>query len=85
MSDRVLIAAPGQLNPVIDASEIDVRPGLRGRAREGLITLAGGFGHHREPVRLLHDSHGRPSEFWMSGTKLLPQDKLAREMAARYR
>jgi D-alanyl-D-alanine carboxypeptidase len=69
---------------VIDASEIDVRPGLRGRARE-TDHLAGGFGHHREPVRLLHDSHGRPSEFWMSGTKLLPQDKLAREMAARYR
>lgn len=85
MADRVLIAAPGQLNPVIDASEVEVRTGLRGRAREGLITLAGGFGNHREPVRLLHDSRGRPSEFWMSGTKLLPQDKLAREMAARYR
>ena len=85
MADRVLIATPGLLNPLQDASEIEVRPGTRGRTREGRITLAGGFGNHGEPVRLLRDGHGRPSEFWLSGTRLLPQEKLAREMAARYR
>ena len=85
MADRVLIAAPGLLNPMLDASEIALRPGVRGGTREGLIALAGSFGNHGEPARLMRDGDGRPSEFWLSGTRLLPQDTLMQEMAARYR
>lgn len=76
---KVLLASPALTNPVLDAAELAVAP--RGLGR---IALAGGFGSHGEPVRLVRDARGRASEFWLGGNKLLPEARIKRELAARY-
>ena len=84
MNGKVLVANPSLQNPLLDASEIE--PLGRGRhgTERGRIKLATGLGNHGEPVRIEHDDHGRPSEFWMAGMKLLPEGKAARELTTRY-
>ncbi len=84
MRDKVLIANPLLTNPVQDASEIAVSGRTRDGACTGKVALAGGFANHGEPVRMVVDSNGKPRELWLSGSKLLPQPKIERELAARY-
>ena len=52
--------------------------------REGRIAVAGGYGSHGEPVRCVRRKSGKIAELWLSATRLVPEDKLAAEMAARY-
>lgn len=84
MRDKVLVANPLLANPVQDASEIEVSGRIRDRATLGRIALAGGFANHGEPVRLVFDGRGKAKEFWLSGSKLLPQARIERELVARY-
>ena len=49
------------------------------------FVLAGGFASHGEPARLLRDTRGQAKEFWLGGTKLLPEAKAAKELSAKYR
>src|SRR3546814_2442222 len=57
MRDHVLIAAPGKINPLQDAGEIEVTaPG------EGRIRLAGGFANHGEGARLHRGADGAVAE-----------------------
>ena len=63
--NRVLIAAPGFLNPVMDAAEIEVTG-----PNDGRVALAAGYDGHGEPVRLVRDETGTPIEFWNSGRPL---------------
>ena len=56
--NRVLIAAPAFLNPVMDAAEIEVTS-----PNEGRVALAAGYDSHGEPVRLVRDETGKPIEF----------------------
>lgn len=79
MGNKVLVAMPGLMNPVLDASELAVADRDRGR-----IALAGGFASHGEPVRRVRDGRGHVVEFWLAGGKLLPEAKLAREMDGKY-
>jgi len=79
VGDRVFVATPAFLNPLMDASELAVT----GRGR-GRIALAGGFASHAEPARLVRGGRGRVTELWLGGVRLLPEAKVAREMAARY-
>ena len=93
---RVLVVNPGQADPFLDASEIVVgqsrRPRRSGNGRgvdegstvHGRIVQATGFAGHGEPVRLVHDARGRPTEFWLAGGKLLAEARVARELTARY-
>jgi D-alanyl-D-alanine carboxypeptidase len=83
-NDRVLVANPLLTNPVQDASEIEVSGSLRNGVAHGRVALAGGFANHGEPVRLVFDGRGRAREFWLSGSKLLPQAKIERELYTRY-
>lgn len=84
VGDRVLVAQPALINPLLDASEVVVtRSGPRGAT--GRIALAGGFANHGEPARLERDGRGRASALWLGGTKLLPEAKVAAEMVKRYR
>jgi CubicO group peptidase (beta-lactamase class C family) len=76
---KVLVALPGQLDPVLDASEIAVT----GRDT-GDIVLAGGFASHGEKVRCVRDGRGRVSELWLAGGRLVSESKLAKEMERRY-
>jgi len=77
--DKVLVALPALLNPVLDATELAITGRDTGR-----IALAGGFASHREPVRRVRNKRGEAAELWLAGTKLLPEAALAREMEVRY-
>lgn len=65
---RVLLATPGLVNPVLDASEVEVEAPDRGRVVQG-----GGFAHHGEPVRLERDARGRILRLWHGGMPLQPE------------
>jgi len=79
MGEKVLVALPGMVNPLLDASEIK----LTGRDT-GTIALAGGYASHGENVRRVRSASGKVTELWMSGTKLLGEAKVAAEMQKRY-
>jgi len=79
VGDKVLVGNPALMHPFLDASEIEVT----GRDR-GQISLAGGFAVHGEPVRRMRGRSGKAAELWLAGLKLVPEAKLAKEMAARY-
>jgi CubicO group peptidase (beta-lactamase class C family) len=78
--DRVLMAAPAQADPLMDAAEIEVGSGDAGR-----IALAPGFGSHGEPVRLLRDAAGAAAGIEMGGLPLLPEADVVRTMCARWK
>jgi D-alanyl-D-alanine carboxypeptidase len=61
---RVLLANPGLTNPVLGASEFEVR------GDSGTVALGGGFANHGEPVRLERDAQGRPLHLWHGGMRL---------------
>jgi CubicO group peptidase (beta-lactamase class C family) len=77
--DKVLVALPALLNPVMDASEVAVSGRDKGR-----IALAGGFASHGEKVRRVRNKRGKVAELWLAGTKLVPEAALAREMEEHY-
>jgi CubicO group peptidase (beta-lactamase class C family) len=79
VGDKVLVASPALLNPVLDASELKIT----GRD-SGDIALAGSFANHGEKVRRVRDGRGKVSEFWLAGGKLVSERKLAAEMERRY-
>jgi CubicO group peptidase (beta-lactamase class C family) len=76
---NVLAANPALLNPFLDASLLAVNGRDRGR-----IALAPGFAAHGEPVRRERDARGKVTALWLAGAKLLPEAKIARELAQRY-
>jgi hypothetical protein len=79
MGNKVLLAGPGFINPLFDASEIEIT----GR-NSGRIVLANGYGSHGEPVRCVRAKSGRLTEVWLAATRLLPAARVAREIEARY-
>jgi CubicO group peptidase (beta-lactamase class C family) len=79
MSNKVMVATPSLLNPFLDASEITVTARDKGK-----ITLATGGGSHGQSVRRLRDKDGEVVEFWLAGSKLLPEVEVAREIRERY-
>ncbi len=82
--DKVLVANPSLANPVLDATELAISPRTRAGLAHGHIALAGGYGSHGEPVRLLRDANGRAVELWLAGTRYQPQAKVARELVRKY-
>lgn len=79
MGEKVLVAVPGLGTPFANAVELEITD-----RHEGRIALAGAFGSHGEKVRCVRTSSGKITELWLSATKLVPEDELAREMEARY-
>jgi CubicO group peptidase (beta-lactamase class C family) len=77
--NRVLIAVPGFLNPVMDATEIEVTGPDTGR-----VALAAGYANHGEPVHLVRDETGAPIEYWAQGVRYAPESVVAREMRDLY-
>ena len=82
--DKVLVANPSLANPLLDATELAISPRTRAGVEHGHIALAGGYGSHGEPVRLLRDANGRVVELWLAGTRYQPQAKVARELVRKY-
>ncbi len=78
--DRVLLASPGQLNPLADAGIVKVL----GRDR-GQIESDGGFGNHGEEVRLERTPKGAVRSVIHAGTKLVSERKHKADLQRRYR
>jgi CubicO group peptidase (beta-lactamase class C family) len=79
MGDKVLVANPGLINPLVDAAELKITSRTAGQ-----IALAGGFGSHGEPVSCARTKSGKITVLKIAGTKFLAADKMAHEMEARY-
>jgi hypothetical protein len=79
MGDKVMVAAPGFANPLLDAGGIEMTGRTAGR-----IALTGGDANHGEPVRCVRARSGKIVEVWLGASKYLPAARVAREMTARY-
>jgi CubicO group peptidase (beta-lactamase class C family) len=79
MGERVMVLNPALMNPLTDASELEVTGADAGR-----IALATGLGNHGEPVRRHRSKNGAVEEVWLGGTRLLPEAAIAAELEARY-
>jgi CubicO group peptidase (beta-lactamase class C family) len=79
MGDGVRVAVPAFLNPLADASEITVTGRDKGR-----ISRAHGYASHGEPVRRVRGASGKVTALWLGGAELVPEQRLAREIEARY-
>lgn len=82
--NTVLVANPALANPLQDASQITPSRVGRDGTAHGTISLAGGYAHHGEPVRLLQDRHNKPAVLWLGGNPLMPEAAARRELARRY-
>ena len=74
-----MVLNPALMNPLTDASEVEVTGADAGR-----IALATGLGNHGEPVRRHRSKNGAVEEVWLGGTRLLPEAAIAAELEARY-
>jgi beta-lactamase family protein len=79
VGDKVLMAAPGLMNPLMKVGEITVTG-----ADEGRITQAGGFASYGEPVRLIRGADGRVEAVQSAGTRLVREADLAAELTGKY-
>jgi hypothetical protein len=77
--DRVLVAMPGYLNPVMEASEIEVTGPDKGR-----VVLAAGYGDYGESVHFVRDETGAAVELWTGGTRGAPEAVVAKELRELY-
>ncbi len=80
MGTKVLVAHPDDYNPFADANELAVRG-----EDEGWIKLAGGFESQGETARLVRNSRGAICEVWLGGVKHLPEVRVVKEIAARFK
>ena len=80
VTGRVLVANPALLNPMLDASEIEVTAKRDGASR-GRIVLAGGYMNHGEPAQLNVDKRGKAVSLRLGGTTYLPEAKIAKELS----
>jgi hypothetical protein len=78
MDGKVLVATPALLTPFTDASELTVTS-----PTAATISLAGGYGSHGEPVQRSLGPDGGARRLRLSGTELLPEADLAKELADR--
>ena len=79
MGNKVLVVAPGFINPIGDAGELEITARDQGR-----IAVADGYSSYGEPVRRVRDRAGKVTEVWLAASKMLPEAKIAKEMQARY-
>lgn len=80
MDGKVIVASPGQVNPMLDTIELaDVGE------TSARIAKAGGFLGFGEAARLERDASGTPRELWLGGTKLLREAEMAAEVRQRFR
>jgi hypothetical protein len=79
MGDRVLVAVPQALNPLMDVAEIEVT----GRDK-GLIAAAAGYSSYGEPVRRIRSKTGKVTEVWLAGSRLRPEAAVAAELERQF-
>jgi CubicO group peptidase (beta-lactamase class C family) len=79
MGDRVIATGPDSPNPMLDCSVIEITGRNTGR-----IAVDGGYGSYGEPVRCTRTKSGKINQVWLAASRLLTEDKLAREVERRY-
>jgi CubicO group peptidase (beta-lactamase class C family) len=79
VGDRVVLASPGLINPVLKMPELTATG-----VDAGQITYAGGFGSFGEPAALIRDAGGTVIEVRIAGSRLVPERDLAAELVGRY-
>ena len=73
MGNKVLVVAPGFLNPIADAGQLEITGRDQGR-----IAVADGYSSYGEPVRRVRDRSGKVTEVWLAASKMLPEAKSPR-------
>jgi CubicO group peptidase (beta-lactamase class C family) len=79
MGNLVMAANPHFLNPLMDATEIEVTGRDTGR-----ISKAAGYASHGQAVRRTRNKAGAVTDIWLAGARLKPERVLAAEMERRY-
>ena len=79
MGDKVLLASPDWPNPFLNVPELTIAS-----RDEGRVSQASGFHSFGEPARRVRGRDGTVKEVRVGGTRLVPEDVLAKEVAARY-
>jgi CubicO group peptidase (beta-lactamase class C family) len=79
MGEKVLVMAPGFINPVGDAAEVEITGRDQGR-----FAVADGYASYGEPVRRVRNRSGKVIAVWLAASKLLPEGQVAREVKVRY-
>jgi CubicO group peptidase (beta-lactamase class C family) len=79
MGDKVVVALPAMLMPLVDAAEIAVIDPMLGR-----IVLANGYGSHGENVRRVAGADGGVARLWLGGLEFVREADLAAELARRH-
>jgi CubicO group peptidase (beta-lactamase class C family) len=79
MGDKVMVGAPGMINPFLDTSEIH----LTGRD-SGRVALANGYASHGEPVRRVRTGTGRVREIWIGAGRMVSKATAVAELERRF-
>lgn len=79
MGNRVIAAMPSALNPLLDATEIEITGHDAGR-----VVLAPGFRSHGEAVRRSRNKAGTITDIWIAGGHLIREKAMAAEIERRY-
>ena len=79
MGNKVLAVSPGFVDPIGDAAQIEITGRDQGR-----FAVADGYSSYGEPVRRVRDGSGKAIEMWLAASKLLTEDRMAKEVEARY-
>jgi CubicO group peptidase (beta-lactamase class C family) len=79
IGNRVIVASPALLNPLLDATEIEVTGRDAGR-----IVLAPGFRSYGEAVRRTRTKAGTITDIWVAGGHLTRERPMAAEIERRY-
>jgi CubicO group peptidase (beta-lactamase class C family) len=79
MGNRVIAALPSALNPLLDATEIEITHRDAGR-----IVLAPGFRSYGEAVRRSRNKAGTVTDIWIAGGHLIREKAMAAEIERRY-
>ena len=79
IGNRVIAAMPSALNPLLDATEIEITGRDAGR-----IVVAPGFRSYGEAVRRTRNKAGTVTDIWIAGGHLIREKAIAAEIERRY-
>src|SRR3984957_15463264 len=79
MGNLVMAANPHFINPLMDATEIEITGRDTGR-----ISQAAGYASHGQAVRRTRNKAGTITDVWLAGARLKPEKHLAAEMERKY-
>jgi CubicO group peptidase (beta-lactamase class C family) len=79
IGDKVVLGAPGLLNPMLKPAELTVTG-----KDEARITQSGAFANFGEPARLIRDDKGVVSAVQLASSRMVSEAALTEELVGRY-